>query len=58
MADASHDPHGDPPPALAPAGAAEEAEHDEPLDQLSPYFREAPLAPEGAEAPPVWRRTR
>lgn len=53
MAD-SHDPKKPPQPALAPAGAAEEVEQEEPLDQLSPYFREAPLVPEGAEAPPMW----
>ncbi len=50
----SHDPQEQPQPALAPAGAAEEAEQEEPLDQLSPYFRESTLAPEGAEAPPMW----
>ncbi len=46
---------GDPiQPALATAGAAEETEHDEPLDQLSPYFRESVLAPEGGETPSTW----
>ena len=43
-----------PQPALAPAGMAEETEQDEPLDQLSPYFRETNLPPEGAEPPPMW----
>lgn len=54
MPDETYDPQKQPQPALAPAAAAEEVEHDEPLDQLSPYFREAPLVPEGAEAPPMW----
>lgn len=26
----------------------------EPIDQLAPLFREEPLRPEGAEAPPMW----
>ncbi|MEP0546905.1 MAG: cytochrome c [Rhodothermales bacterium] len=54
MPDEKHDPTSKPQPALAPAGVAEETEHDEPLDQLSPYFRESALAPEGGEAPPMW----
>ena len=29
-------------------------EHLEPIDQLAPYFREAPLQEEGAESPPMW----
>jgi len=36
------------------SGAFGSAEQDEPLDQLSPYFREANLPPEGAETPPLW----
>ncbi len=39
-------------PALVPAD--DEHEHDEPLDQLSPFFRETALSPEGAEPPPLW----
>ncbi|OZC01417.1 c-type cytochrome [Rubricoccus marinus] len=39
-------------PALAPAGAAQQTEQAEPLDLLSPYYREQNLAAEGAEAPP------
>ena len=45
---------GEPQPALAPAGEAERAEQAEPLDLLSPFFRERDLEAEGAEAPPMW----
>jgi mono/diheme cytochrome c family protein len=42
-----------PPPAMADAGRAQDAEQAEPVDQLSPYYRERNLAAEGAEAPPM-----
>ena len=39
-------------PALAGAGEAQQSEQAEPLDLLSPYYREQNLVAEGAEAPP------
>ena len=47
----------DAPQSPPPASNEPEAQPDEspePMDMLAPLFRETPLPPEGAEAPPMW----
>lgn len=42
------------PPPDAPDAPSQTDESPEPIDMLAPLFRETPLPPEGAEAPPMW----
>lgn len=42
------------PEDTADSSAQESGSSPEPIDMLAPLFREEPLPPEGAEAPPMW----